>query len=358
MDNITFTGMQNIGVVWKFDKLNPGAVVDRIAIQVNNNGHRDLDEFKQLLKTHNDCFHSNCLDIIFDSSPNRINPKRPYLDVFVNMKKLEMNTENMPVITKIENLLKRISKGEEEMPITEGYLNSETCLGRFFAEVYGNEDGTPKESLLYDLHDLDLVKAMVDRTSETLSKNIKNFYRFGAKDIYKDVKSVGGFSYETPFRTTDRLYLELKSDDMKIFKDFFLRNNPFSGIPQKLLIDVEEKGETLQKTISLNNTALKIEPANFPLIRKIVQTLNQIKETDKELPFPKDYLSDESFDQISRGVLNKKGEFKKKYDMSFEEKLESAEEFELDMITHDNGIKNLADGIIKVIDKKMQDYFK
>ena len=300
--NVTFKGMQNVGCYFKQYNNDPENRKERLAIQLNNKGTKDLDEFKDVLETHPGFQESDFLDMDFRSYPNRLNPYRQITDVFINSKPLELSNKNIPIFVKINNLLKRISKGEE-IPTTENYIQSDACTERFNSETYGKHREN-QIAHLSNIHYEGNARTGSKEISKKLTSVIKDFCESDI-DPFTDIKSVCGFSFDGKLESIDRIQLDLKPEDSKIFKDFLDQYLPISNIEGHfpVTIDVYRCPGLKKPIISINQIPVEMKNENFPMLRKISELLNKISDTKNEIQFPRDYLSPESFNEMSKEFL-------------------------------------------------------
>ena len=351
--NVNFTGMQNVGSYHMNNRVTEGDEEGRIAIQLNNDGENDLDDFKQVLEKRPDLAKSGVLDIVLITTPNKRNPACPYNDVYLNSKKLEINDENLPVFSKINNLLKRISKGEEKMPVSKEYLQTEG-YDRFYSEMLQGRSPEEQAEYLNTAHYLPKVRLGADVISKKLVKALDNFCMSDPKQIFSGVKYVGGFSYSEPDKTMNRLQLALNDEDKSTFKDMFLRG--YTGyISEFINVDLVTAGEAGETALVVNGKKLEVNEENIPVFKKLAQLMSNISKTDDELPFPKNYLTSSSLNTISFG-FSKPGSLENLSKISGDEK--EASGIEVDIVKTDKDVKYIAKKVLNNIDKQMDSYFE
>jgi len=367
--NVSFTGMQNVGFFSRpVDpyKGEPYDHVDRITIQLNNKGQKDLDDFKQVLKKNPDSMDSSFLDIQFKYFSNKDNPNLPTGDVYINKRKLELNDENLPVFAKINNLLKRISKGEEKIPVAEKYIKK-TSFNRFFNDIYALTSPQMRLEALNDMHDPQNVKVGAGKNSKNLVKTLNDYCMSDTKAIFSGVKSVGGVSFTTPEQKINSLSLELNDEDKAVFEQF--PNYDFSGIPKDepflerdprikttntLNVVLTTKQDTGESMLTLNCIPIEADEKSIPVFSKLAQLMAKMSKTKEDIPFPEDYLSSKSLNNISSGFLQR-GQLEELSTMSGEEMEDRG--IEIDIVKSNSDAKYIAKNIFETIDKKMDAYY-
>jgi len=359
--------MKNVGT-YGFPTSKDGSEksTDRIVIQLNNKGEKDLDNFKQFLKKYPDPKKSNFLDIRFETTPDYRNPGHSYTEVHVNSKKLELNNENLPVFSKINNLLKRISKGEEKMPVSGWYLRTagmDKLSRKLFSFPY-----SAKLVLLKNSHSPDKVKKAASNASESLVKTLNDFCQSDHKPVFPEVKSVGGFSYTQDSVKIDRLHLELNDEDKAIFKGLleadstkFTDEDPNAimdfnkCISNVLNVDLLNDSDTGETMFALNGEELAINEKTMPVFQRVAQLMAKMSKTKDQMPFPKDYLSSKSLNEISTGLLHW-GQLEQLSMMPSQKK--ENHEIEIDIVKSDNDAKYIAKKVLAHINKQIDSYFE
>ena len=101
---------------------------------LNNKNGNDLDEFKDILKKYPN-YHNPCaLNFAFDYFQDENTGARQNFYI-VNNNQIEMNDENLPILSKIFNLMKKIVKmNKEDLKVENSYVSSPEAQAAF--EVY------------------------------------------------------------------------------------------------------------------------------------------------------------------------------------------------------------------------------
>jgi len=347
--NVSFTGMKIFTTIQNFST-NSIENKDKITLQLNNDGEKDLDDFKQVLKKYPDFYNEGYLDLELKSATNR-NPGNLYNDVYVNSKKLELNDENLPIFSKINNLLKKISKNDVNPSNFDKSLD-------------------PQES-----------QEIAGDVSKKLVKTLNDYCMSKPKDIFSGVKSVGGVSFTTPEKKINSLSLELNDEDKAVFKHYleplveltYKGDDPILKMhdEQRVLDEIDGKIEPSQTTndlnvimakneangetdIYLNDKKIEVNEKTIPVFSKLAQLMAKMSKTKEDIPFPKDYLGSESLDKISSGFLQR-GQLEDISTMSGEEKENRG--IEIDIVKSNSDAKYIAKNIFETIDKKMDTYY-
>lgn len=348
--NINFTGMQNVAAI---QHINSNERTNRIAIQLNNEGEQDLDNFKQVLKKYPDFTNSGFLDLEIKTTPNRRYSGSSFTDVYVNSKKLEMNDENLPVFSKINNLLKRLAKGEEKTPVSEEYLKSEDCFDKF-SSIAPNASHAEEKMLIEYLHKPRSVRTAANDDQKILVKILNDYCMSEPKTIFSGVKSVCGFSFSKADEEFDRLCLELNDEDKKVFDEYLYRD--YHGNKYKdLNVDLVYDPAFAQSNIRLNGNVLIADEETIPMFQKLAELTSKISQTKEELPFPDNYMSSLSFNTISHGKF-KSGVLENLHNMSDKEKEEMEMKFKV--VKTDDEAKLVASKILKSVEDEVLWYFE
>ena len=377
--NINFTGMQNVGSLKKHKKTDHDDRVYRVAIQLNNNGEKDLDSFQKVLEKNPGYKDNGFLDLQLRTIPNRRKPNEPFNDLYINSRKLELNNENLPIFSKISKLLGRISKGEEKIPLSSEYLNT-GAFDRFYSETYGRPF-VEQQAIVKHLHNPEVVKADATLMSETLITALDNFCLSEPKSTFSGVKNVGGFAYAGEEKEFSRLYLELNDEDMSDFNDYLkgaiktkytgtdirvqedemlrmLKERRGESEPKYksniLNVDLVKDPETGESSILLNGKSIVLNDKTVPVLGKVAELMSKITKTEDELPFSKDYLSREALDRISQDAY-RKGGLESFYTMPEEEK--KLLDIEFKVFETDKDIKQMASTLVNDIEGRITSYF-
>jgi hypothetical protein len=119
---INFKGIKNAGAHTKLNKEDlaileeggrrfgiPKGKLSVISLELTNEGNKDLDEFKEILKNYPNCFNPNMLNL--DIQEQLEYKKTQFM---INGKAIKMNRENLKIFAKIFRLLDKISKMPNE----------------------------------------------------------------------------------------------------------------------------------------------------------------------------------------------------------------------------------------------------
>ena len=353
--NVNFTGMQNVGSVKKRNPKDHQDRVYRMAIQLNNKGENDLDEFKKVLDKRSGFKNNDFLDIELKSTPNKRNPNKPTNDLYINSKKLELTNENLPIFSKINNLLKRIAKGEESVPVSPGYLLTE-APSRFNSELR-KLNAKEQREIISELHNPEKVKEDANIMSEEIVKTLTNYCTTISKPIFSGVKSVGGFAVTTSEKRFERLHFELNDKDKALFNQY-LDRDIFGTSSNVINIDMAKNLKTGESTIGINDNPIEVNNRTLPVLKKVTEFLSKMIKTEEEFPFPADYLSAESLNIMSKDAFVD-GELNDYLSMSPKEKASHGLEpdVEVEIISTDKGVKRSASKILEKIEDKLIAYF-
>lgn len=297
--NISFKGMQNVGAYFDKNK-EKNKRLDRIAIQLNNEGeHQDLDDFREILKDYPSFRRSNFLDMEFKTSLDSRNQDQIKYDVYINSERLRFENKNLPVFAQINNLLKRIVSGNEEIPTTERYLSGKDCHDRFYSQV---ADRPIKEQFKFinEIHEPDFVKSMANKISKSLTSALDDFCYDRLPQYFDDVKTISGFSYENKDYELKRIYMELNDGDLNRYK-YLIDEFPFKDDKNCLTIDLKKEKDSSELKIYLNNYKINPEEDNFDTFRDINNLLKKISATKKYIPFPENYTGRDHMDDMTEG---------------------------------------------------------
>lgn len=350
--NITFKGMQNVGAY--FDNRKKDKHLDRIAIQLNNEGaNQDLDDFKEFLEKHPSVNRSNFIDIEFVTSPDQVDSDQTNYDVFVNSIKLKFENKNLPVFAKINNLLKRIASGKEEIPIAEHYLTSKTCHDRFYSRV-ADRRVAEQFKFIEEIHEPDFVKSMANSISKSFTNAIDDYCNGDRIEYLDDFKSISGFNYGNDDFELKRIFIELNSGDSNKYKHL-TEEFPLPYDQNNLVLDFKKDKGGSNPKIYLNNYRLNIEDENFNTFRDITKLLKMVSSTEKQLPLPKNYLSTEHLDMMTEGRFDL-GEID--YWFAMPEEFREDNGITLKVAENRDETKELVDESIKFINKAFAKHYR
>ena len=171
--NISFTGIQNVGVARFHNKNNIipthateiltkkgdfiedyNFIMDRIVFELTDLEKKDLTNFGKILNQFPNKRSNNFLkfDIV------RLKKDETYLSdikklsnpvktlFFLNAKQIEMKDENLGLFSKINVLLKRIG-GKEEIPLNDDYIGSYDQTMSFYDELFSHDHAIPEKTL-------------------------------------------------------------------------------------------------------------------------------------------------------------------------------------------------------------------
>lgn len=353
---VTFTGFEKIGtsVNTHLDSLE--TMTYRLAVKLNNKGSRDLDNYQGILSRYKGCQEPEFLDMDFSITENKINSKYPYLSVFINGKTIETKEQNIPILVKLNNLVKRIASGKEETESPLDYLKSPECEARYYSEVYCNTGQSPISTLM-GIHKPQFIKENAKIINNALERVIKYGYTRGIREKFEGIRSIGGFHYENESKTVDKILLELNDDDIKIFQNFLNYKNPLHILTEnKILIEAEKAESTLKPKFKLNGVPLKINDTNMPVFKKVMNILTGIKNTEKEIPLPKNYLSEDYYNHLELWSNESKESLKMWNEMTLDQKMENSMDF--NMITQDTSAKRIVKDIAGMIEKQVYSYYE
>ncbi len=354
---VTFTGLEKIGtsINTHIDSLE--TMTYRLAVKLNNKGTRDLDTYQEVLSSYKGFQEPEFLDMDFSITENKINSKFPYLNVLINGKKVETKEQNIPLFIKLNNLIKRIASGNEKTETSLEYLKSPECKARYYSETYGCKTGQTPLITLKSIHKPQIVQENAKTINNALERVIKYGYTKGIRDKFEGIKSIGGFHYENEFKTVDKVLIDLKDDDMVFFKRFLNYKNPLNVLTEnKIMIEAEKVESTQRPNFKLNGIFLSINDANMPVFRKVMNILTGIKNTEKEIPLPKNYLSDDYYNCLELWSQEKKESLKMWNGMTLDQKMENAIDF--NMITQDKSAKRIVNNITNMIEKEVYAYYE
>ena len=297
--NISFTGIQN--ACGTHDKTAYGTenYADTITLQLNNDGEKDLDNFKDILKKYPSYMTSDLLEICYLVNENRKNPNNPYTDFSLNSKKIKLNDENLPIFSKISNLLNRLSKGEEKIPIdaecleTYGFDNFHEKLNLTFKDP-------PEEQLekLKNLHNPINAQKIAGDIQKAITQKLSDYFISRQKTIFSGIKDIGLFSYTTPEEKVNVLHLELNDGDKEIFKPFLKQDLRINSL-NALDVSISTKSDTYETMFLLDGSPIEINNKTFPVFQKLSDLMTKMAQTEEELPFNDLYLQCQSLYDIS-----------------------------------------------------------
>jgi len=360
--NVNFTGMQNVASLQNIG-MNYDEQRDRIAIQLNNTGEKDLDNFKKILQDYPDSKNADFLDLEFKSTSDDSST-----NVYINSKKLELNYENLPIFSKINNLLKRLSKGEEKTPVSERYLESKDCFDRY--------SSSPVKALI---HHPCVVQCGAMNVQKSLVKTLNDFCTSEPKTVFSEVKNVGGFTIDAPDgQLHHRLQLELNNEDKEVFKRFleldsseipknelFLENDARIKPSNILNADLDCNPNTGGAILTLGGWMVGLSEKTLPVYQKLAEILAKMSKTKDEIPFSKDYLSSESLDKLSSGLfspgvletLSGVSDEGCNFDYDNNDDEQQQQKLKVDLVKSNSDAKYMAKIFLKTIDKQVADYF-
>ena len=142
--NISFSGIKNAGAqmhIQEKDKvLNKGAMFEftipkgkhiNLHVELNNEGDKDLDNFKEILKEFPNEYNAKTLNIDYDEFIN-IDTGEKEKSYFLNGKNLKMTSENFKIFNKIFRLLEKIKvMPSEKLKVENSYIYSEEARDSF-----------------------------------------------------------------------------------------------------------------------------------------------------------------------------------------------------------------------------------
>ena len=184
--NISFHGVKNVGSYYysrpSAEQVRLGNYVlilkkgrhTNIHVELNNKNGNDLDEFKDILKKYPNDHNSCALNFAFDYFQDENTGARQKFYI-VNNHQIQMNDENLPVLSKIFKLMKKISKmDKEELKVENSYVNSPEARAEFevYKTYYPEKDF---ERILDIAHTRYFAQSGAEYLEKKLDKELSNF---------------------------------------------------------------------------------------------------------------------------------------------------------------------------------------
>lgn len=352
---VSFKGIQNVSAYYRKSYYHTESKIAHITMLLNNFGQKDLADFSEVIKESKTPLN-NLLDLTIVQTRNNINPKKPYLDVNVGYSSVEECEENLPFLIKINNLLKRVISGKENIQTDRNYFENKRYNSSFEYEFFLNSKKTPNQ-ILEKTHNKDFVQRIVKPTQETLEKYIKNSYIEGIRQKYKGVKEISGYSYQFENCQTNKLIIGLNQND-KAFYNKFLAASGNKIKDNNIVLFIGKNKASNEISFKINNTSLEINEENLPVIKKTLQMLQEIQKTTDEIPFPKNYLTEGYFNIYENNIV-KAQNIKDLYLLSkYNPEIIDSENLEaFKMLTDEKSIKTAAKNFSQGIEKLILDYY-
>lgn len=185
---ISFHGIKNAGAQRWIDDENPqtyknGEIIKldkgqhiNLHFELTNQNGNDLDEFKPVLKKNPYHYNPNSVDLTYDEYTNAYTLKREKIFV-LNDKMIDVNRENMGLLSRLAVLLKRISQMQDDEIKTEySYLEHGTEADdafRYYKKEFQDENENFKPSeykkMVFECHNPNNTK----KAAKSLCKKIE-----------------------------------------------------------------------------------------------------------------------------------------------------------------------------------------
>lgn len=184
--NISFHGVKNTGSyhytrkstemipAGRYVMILPKGRRTNIHVELNNQNGNDLDEFRDILEKYPNYHNKTALNFVYDyMEDEKTGAKQHFYTINNNL--VEMNDKNLPVLSKIFKLMKKISTmDKEELKVENRYVTSPEAHDAFEAyKIFCPEEDF--EKILDIAHTRYYAQTGAAYLAKKLEKELTNF---------------------------------------------------------------------------------------------------------------------------------------------------------------------------------------